>query len=409
MRLRLAEPPGETLGFEAEDKRFELVAGLSGRMRASSSARRAIQMIWASLAGTRTDSELLRRVVPFPELDLVRFVDGERRRAMLVVVDGGGQAPSPADADACGKQREPLAAQRSCCSSVATSARRFAVVGVEHRQERAIDERMHELDGGDQRCAASRVGFSSECFERGVDADLAVAARSLRAIVRTSARRIGKLFDERGDPLRIVGRGVAAAMQASANAAPPGASSFERGPGAACLRAEFADDRDALCVGEVELRELGENRLGEFGPAEVDEPEDGLHVVARLFARHFQRGADGGIRFEHWLGGLGWRRRPCRRADRLGQQRAGLLVGCRLLSGAAKQQRVCSKAASGEVVGSRVHRGCYSVVGEAFAPEWRVGVRLVRGSSSRSWRMLRRRARRRARRTRIRRATGARL
>ena len=75
------------------------------------------------------------------------------------------------------------------------------------------------------------------------------------------------------------------------------------------LRAELRDERRPLGVGELQLGELVEDRLGEFGPAEVDEPEDGLEVVGGRLAREFERGADGGIGFERRsdVGGFGWR------------------------------------------------------------------------------------------------------
>ena len=80
----------------------------------------------------------------------------------------------------------------------------------------------------------------------------------------------------------------AAAMQASANVAPSGASSFDCDSLSMPAGAELVDDFLPLGVGEFEFREISQDRLGQLGTAEVDEQEDRLDVVGRFLARHFE-------------------------------------------------------------------------------------------------------------------------
>ena len=109
------------------------------------------------------------------------------------------------------------------------------VVGFEHRQQRAVDERMHECDGGD---AVRRGGRGSVSRASASSAALTpiwpVAARSLRAIVRTSARWIGQLRDERGDALRVVVRGVGGGHAGVGELRRLRGQAPWRGPAAAC-------------------------------------------------------------------------------------------------------------------------------------------------------------------------------
>ena len=88
-----------------------------------------------------------------------------------------------------------------------------------------------------------------------------------------------RLCDELGDPLRVAAAAAAAVMQASANAAPAGASSFGAGELQHAVRAEFVDERGPLGVVELEFGELVENRLGELGAVEVDQRQDGAEIV----------------------------------------------------------------------------------------------------------------------------------
>ena len=111
-------------------------------------------------------------------------------------------------------------------------------------------------DGRGERGAALRIGFVGECFERGGDADLAGGGQVVAGGVADFGRWVGELRDERGDPLRIVGRGGGGGHAGIGKLAAGRGQLLGAGQLQHALRAELVDERGPLGVGEFECRRV---------------------------------------------------------------------------------------------------------------------------------------------------------
>ena len=179
------------------------------------------------------------------------------------------------------------------------------IIGFEHRQEWAIDERVHELDGGKHRCTALWIGFASDCFERGGGPNLAGGGEVVAGDRANFERWVGELTDERGDALGAIGGGAGGGHGGFDEGGRFGLKFLRACDVEHSLRTELGDDRDPLIVRKVQLGEVGHHGLGELGPAKIDEQENRLDVIARFFARSFEHSPDGRVGFEGGLNGLG--------------------------------------------------------------------------------------------------------
>ena len=152
-------------GFPGEDEGSSLVIGilwLELRQRAGELRHPDDPGFGGRDANRR---ELLGGIVPLPEFDLVVVIGHEDGRAAFVRRQCAMQisrsaAESVAATSGCGLRHFELPQQ------VGDIGAKDGVVRVEHRQQHAVDERMHGDDARGQCGAAIAIGFPGECFER---------------------------------------------------------------------------------------------------------------------------------------------------------------------------------------------------------------------------------------------------
>ena len=152
-------------------------------------------------------AESLRRIVPVPELDLVRLIGGERRRAGGIAGDRVGERLLRRKSGSSSAAAERLGhCEAAAAVRIHFGTQRWIARG-EHRQEWPIDER--RICGGCGASAARRPGSASRASASSVavtpglpDGGQIVASNRAHF-----GRWVGQLGDELGDSLRIVRHG----------------------------------------------------------------------------------------------------------------------------------------------------------------------------------------------------------
>ena len=160
-------------------------------------------------------------------------------------------------------------------------------------------------------CQRAGIGFAGQCFERGDDARLAGRGEIETSRVAGGGRWSVEVVDQLGDPLRVAGDGRRCRHAGLGKLLAGGSKCRCAGEPQQAVGAEFIDYGGSLCVVELEVGELLQDRGREFRAIEIHQRQHRTEIVLRFGPRELERRERGGVglRCKLFHGRCGFRRR----------------------------------------------------------------------------------------------------